>query len=565
MVRHHYFRGKHFNTVEFKIMVIIVAIMLPLIALLNFSSYYLQSTAREQVMNSFNNVLKTYMNQVENSLNEVNKYIYAMDLNSPYFQTMLMTKDENQYALNEIWLSNQLNKDISGFQYVDSIFVYNSKNDHYIYGSKDELPHAIRNEIFKYVKEARTKLLDRQAGIWYFQQIGKNKYVFRTIMYGKLIVGAWVSETNLLKYLQIQSIRNNRIELIQASADKNGTIIRTGKKYFVTDEISGTKGFGLAQYVTEKQILKQIPTVNGAIRVLSIVFVLLLPLTLLTIRKMVVKPLKDLRRAMRTIENGDISLRLKTEHLSYEFERVNKTFNNMMDQIEHLKIDVYEKKVREKRVQLRNLRLQMNPHFLLNTLNLLYSYEKEEYPHIQRMILYLVKYFRYMYKANEDFVSLEYELTHVENYMNIQKIRYPDSFLYEVNREETLKDFCIPPMLLQTFVENAIKHGMVLGGKTVFTINLEIGKTEDNRYLEIIIRDNGSGFSQEVLEKIRSRQRYADKNGEHIGIWNSLMRLDMLYNEEARTEFYNSAEGGAVVRLLLPLLTQTTGRAVLGG
>lgn len=546
---------RRINTVEFKIFFMIAVIMIPLISLLNFNSFYAQHIARSQAMDSFQNVLKIYMNQVDNSFNEVDKYIYQLDQNNMSFQMMKDTRDETKYMLSEIWMHNELSNSVTRFLYIDSLFIYNPKNGHIIYGIKDVIDQSVEKKIFGYIKTTATSLPDRHAGVWKFIWIGDRSYVFRIEKLGKLYMGAWADGNNLCSYLGASS-EGNSFKLIQAGTKLDSIINIAGTKYDRMDVISSTGNFGIVQYVSEKKILKQIPAVNNTIRVLSFLFILLLPVTLFAVRKIVVKPLKDLRKAMRSIENGDLNIRLNTDGLSYEFERVNATFNNMMDQIKYLKIDVYEKKVREKKIQLRNLQLQINPHFLLNTLNILYSYEQKDYPHIQRMIIYLVKYFRYMYKANQDFVTLESELTHVENYLNIQRIRYPDGFLYDVRCMEELKECSIPPMLIQNFVENSIKYGMVIGEKSELRIKIKIEKLMlgEDGFLQVVIHDSGKGFLEEALEKIRVMNKYIDKNGEHIGIWNSLMRLDMLYDGKARAEFYNAEEGGAVVKLQLPYL-----------
>lgn len=117
---------------------------------------------------------------------------------------------------------------------------------------------------------------------------------------------------------------------------------------------------------------------------------------------------------------------------------------------------------------MRYLSQQIQPHFVLNTLNILYSYEPEEYPLIQKMILCLSKYFRYIVKVHSDFVELSQELAHIKNYFEIQEARYPEQFDYYVESEEGMDDLLIPPLLIQNFTENSIKYAIDMEKRSVF-------------------------------------------------------------------------------------------------
>ena len=155
--------------------------------------------------------------------------------------------------------------------------------------------------------------------------------------------------------------------------------------------------------------------------------------------------------------------RIPEKRVGSEFQRINRHFNHMMDEVRDLKISVYEEKLKAQAIRSSFLAHQIRPHFILNTLNILYSYEPEEFPLIQKMILYLSKYFRYVVNAGSDFVTLGHELEHIRNYFEIQQARFKRTFRAEVSWESEVSGCFVPPLLIQTFAENAIKHAFTPG------------------------------------------------------------------------------------------------------
>ncbi len=107
---------------------------------------------------------------------------------------------------------------------------------------------------------------------------------------------------------------------------------------------------------------------------------------------------------------------------------VNHTFNGMMEQIQELRIHVYEEQLNKQKAELQHLQLQINPHFFMNSLNIIYNLALvKNYALIQEMAISLVQYFRYMFRSNLTFLPLKDELQHIRNYIRIQELRFLDS------------------------------------------------------------------------------------------------------------------------------------------
>jgi two-component system, LytTR family, sensor kinase len=171
-----------------------------------------------------------------------------------------------------------------------------------------------------------------------------------------------------------------------------------------------------------------------------------------------------------------------------------------------------ELKVANLNAELKFLKNQINPHFLFNCLNTIYSLAHKQSPETEHALVKLSTIMRYMiYQANEDKVLLANELRYLQDYIDIQKLRLPQSISvdYQVTGEAGILK--IPPMLLIPFVENAFKHGISYSEESYIIVKLVI----DNGTLSMIVRNK------------LIRQKTAETGG--VGLTNARKRLDMLY------------------------------------
>lgn len=216
-----------------------------------------------------------------------------------------------------------------------------------------------------------------------------------------------------------------------------------------------------------------------------------------------------------------------------------------------MKIENYEKKLEEQETFLKYLQIQKNPHFFLNMLNVIYSLAASgNVAQIRTITLELIKHVRYVLSVEKPLVPLLQELEFTHNYLEIQRIRFP----YEIKMEEEgfteeIMQISVPPLLLQTFVENAVKYA--LSREDTLRIHLE-AEYRDN-VLTLRISDSGPGFPETMLEELNiSGTVSADARGEHIGIHNVLSRMKLLYGSAYGYHFTNLPTEGAQVELILP-------------
>lgn len=257
--------------------------------------------------------------------------------------------------------------------------------------------------------------------------------------------------------------------------------------------------------------------------------VLLFLLAVLYQRVTVFLPLMRLKFAMEQFSEGKRDVKLEEKHEKSEIATLYRTFNHMKEQIMNLKIDVFETSLEKERIYSQFLRVQIQPHFYTNMLNLIHTLANAgECETIQELAKYMADYFRYILSLNSDFVLLKEELQCIEQYAKVQKIRYQDNFELVVRCQTDPEKEQIPPFLIQTFIENSIKHNIMIVEDLLIQLQIE----EAGDQLVITISDNGVGMSDEVISRLENGENI-EENGQHIGIFNIINRVSVLYGGKA--------------------------------
>ena len=219
-----------------------------------------------------------------------------------------------------------------------------------------------------------------------------------------------------------------------------------------------------------------------------------------------------------------------------------------------------EHRVREQEKLLMKARIdaltnQINPHFLFNTLASISSLVRTKPETARMLILKLSNMLRRRLRHDEHFVTLREELASVDEYLDIEVVRFgPQLTIEKALSPETL-DGLVPSMILQPLVENSIKHGIapkVGGGRIILRSRRETGRTV------IEVEDNGLGMTDERLDYAFGG---ADENGSGIGLSNVDERLRVIYGDLASLQLTSEPGRGTVARLEIPDLGAGSGGA----
>lgn len=242
------------------------------------------------------------------------------------------------------------------------------------------------------------------------------------------------------------------------------------------------------------------------------------------------KPILRLTHRIKRISENDLSFDPCIEQGNDEISQIGKVVNEMTLSVQHLLNETKEQAEHKRKIEIAMLQSQVNPHFLYNTLDSIHWMAViQKNTGIQQMTRSLSNLLKNMAKGYDQKVPLGEEVKLLEDYVNIQSIRYMDTFELKNEIPADFFRFGIIKLTLQPLVENAIFHGIEPTGR--FGI-IRLSAWEQEGDLCIAVEDNGVGMSEETIQKALSgefKPGYAGMNG--IGVGNVHQRLKLVYGE----------------------------------
>ena len=195
------------------------------------------------------------------------------------------------------------------------------------------------------------------------------------------------------------------------------------------------------------------------------------------------------------------------------------------------------------------LRMQLNPHFLFNTLNTVaMQVRRGDHTDAVRMLAGLSDILRHVLEDSPpQEVTVRQELAFIDRYLAIERSRFGDRLRVTVNVQPDSLDALVPNLILQPLVENAIRHGI---GKRAAAGKLDIRVSRQGEMLQLLVRDDGPGLDDEADSVTPATGIPLSSGG--IGLRNTASRLQALYGTEGRFALESPPEGGAVARVTLP-------------
>jgi LytS/YehU family sensor histidine kinase len=188
-----------------------------------------------------------------------------------------------------------------------------------------------------------------------------------------------------------------------------------------------------------------------------------------------------------------------------------------------------------KDIQLKMLRYQINPHFLFNVLNSIYTLIDENTEKAKKLVIDMSEYYRYTLSKQQQTVSIDREIESILKYLEIQKTRFEEEFQYKISVDEAAKQILIPTFLIHLLVENSVKYGTKTE-KQKLIINLSVRLSGND--LEIIVANTGK-----LLNATPNGEKNIDGTGN--GIKNLNYRLSLYYNDNY--SFSLKEENGFVI------------------
>ena len=269
------------------------------------------------------------------------------------------------------------------------------------------------------------------------------------------------------------------------------------------------------------------------------------------------RPILSLAKDMQQFSGGDFTLRVSALYQD-EVGTLRRTFNQLAAEIDRLINDVYHEKLLKQQAQLRMLQMQINPHFLYNTLDTIHwlalSHQAEDVADVARSLGYLMHFSL----SEQEMISIEEELDAADHYMKIQRYRYGDQLDARIQVEEDVLYEKIPRHVILPLIENAVEHGLKnKSGRKQICIS---GQVAEGRIC-LQIHDNGTGMSEEAIRQaLNGDSVRQQETGRHmsIGLRNVSQRLRLRYGKQGLLKIHSSASEGTTVLLEIPCQTEDT-------
>lgn len=521
------------------LLVVIVVILIFPINLYNlYSAERAQQLLLEYVRSSMEGVADLYISQLSDQIRGANRYLVYLEEHDQNLAKICSAKDWDTYYMAAFALRNDMQERLVLTEDQSGYFFYVPEMEH---GMAVESSEELSQD--QWTEAVFSNLDELKKRRWRILEIGGTRWLVYQNLWKGIYMGAGIQldpvEDLIPESLPVNDVAVNiTAEDALTDPDDHICVVRQCMKQDVW----------LSLQIADSAIVRNLPVLQRYARWIVFLEFLVVPLLLYLIHKTVIRPIRKVNLAMHDLKK-DPNVRIQDEAYTEEFESVYQSFNEMADEIVELKIHNYEEQLAKQKMELRNLQLQVKPHFLFNSLNLMYNLiQMEEYPSVQRMLLYFSDYFRYINVGENGFSVFSDEYDLILKYLEVSGIRYPDLFEYSCEMEDSAAQVQVPQLLIHNFVENVIKHGLDLTRKN----HILLRAYTEGETACFLIKDDGVGMEPEQVDCI-NQEIFQYKDGKnHLGLKNSFRRIRFYYGERGSIHLESSPGKGTSVMVRIP-------------
>lgn len=264
-------------------------------------------------------------------------------------------------------------------------------------------------------------------------------------------------------------------------------------------------------------------------------------------------PIYRLKTMASKIAQGDLSIRVDKPEIS-ELDELTDSLNTMAEKLGALIAQNIQKQQNLQKAEMKALQAQIAPHFMYNTLDTILALAEDgQNENVATTTLALSNFFRLSLNKGRDWVSVAEEISHVESYLSIQKMRYGAILEYEIDIEESILKESMLKILLQPLVENAIYHGIK---KTRRAGLIKLRGESRGGGLLFTVEDNGLGMESSELERLRENLSHYDVSNPEMGfgLYNVFKRIQLYYETDNGLTMESEYHKGTTVTLRLPTI-----------
>lgn len=589
-------------SIKYKILISVYGIVILISLILGYYAFYLSKNSLLEKVSSANlGMIKQVDNNIDFLLREAEYISYQLSLDT-LIQTSL--KNQNTYIgtqKEDIYIDNSLRLTlnlIAAKEYISLIILYSNSEAAFPFHRSSlgglelsTITEIKKSDIYKSIYQLKGKpawfILDRED-----QTFIKN-HVYQKIILARIIrdyqrynnIGVLIFGINASKIqkMYLDNLKENNGSIV--IVDKDGRVVSEGgprfytpqnnnaqfikqaamkKEGFTEDTIDGKKmliaysnkniaGWTL-YYAVPMETLTQEVSASMIFTMMVIVGCLLLSFpVLLAVSSFLTAPIKKLLKSMKKFQEGNFDESVEFKYKD-EIGQLGLGYNNMVSNIKELVNTAYVLQIKEREAELNALQAQINPHFLYNTLDIIFWKAKAlKENEISEIVYSLSMLFRLSLNRGKGFTLVSNEKQLIEHYLILQKVRFKNKLNYSIGIDFDILHYVIPKLILQPFVENAILHGLEkkkIGG----TVNILGSKYKDK--LRFLIQDDGIGMDEAAINNLLNPEIDSPVNASFntggYAVKNVDERLHLIFGDKYTLNFTSTPNTGTTVEILIP-------------
>ena len=262
--------------------------------------------------------------------------------------------------------------------------------------------------------------------------------------------------------------------------------------------------------------------------------------------------LKNMMKNIEKLKQGKLDTRFNIKQEVDELDMIAISIDEMSESLQYNINKNYIAEVKQKQAEINALQSQIKPHFLYNTLEVIrMSALSSKNKEVAQMIYNLASMFRYSTYNNGSLVSIRDEIKHSKMYLSLCATRYKGMLDYSIHVDDKYLDYLVPKFTIQPILENAINHGLRKG---FYDNYIKVTIKEIDEGIEISIKDNGNGMSEEAISKIKDELEKNIQKPNSIGLMNINNRLKLNFGEQYGIYINSRINEGTTVSIKIPVL-----------
>jgi len=331
-----------------------------------------------------------------------------------------------------------------------------------------------------------------------------------------------------------------------------------GESYFMIRESVKT-GWYVVSVIHDSDIITDWRYVQITYTLIGFLIFLSVGLATNRISSGITLPVRKLQDVMKSVDTGEFRL-VGEIRATEEIRELAREYDITVGRIRELMRANMQEQEQKRKSDLKALQAQINPHFLYNTLDsIIWMGEMGQNREVVQMTSALSKLFRISISKGQEIISLHDEISHVQSYLTIQKMRYRDKFKYHIDIDPDLYHYTLLKITLQPLVENAIYHGIKETDHEGF---IRITGREEDGCLVLQVSDNGLGMSSEQLkEMIKGIENVPDESPsmsrQGMGVRNVHQRIRLYFGMGFGLTFISSPGNGTTITVRMPMVPRS--------